>query len=286
MTEPSAGELRSSFQSPAPPPHPKRAAPLRNVMQSPDPGSGLQPVQPSGKSVEVRKVEEPKALRPISQGKRNNPSWRFSNESPLHIACYEGNVQKVNTILSQTPQDVSLQASDGDLPIHRAASSPKEGALEVVRALLENKPDLIRARGYDGELPLHVACARSRSFLLVSMLMTQYPDAVHQENARRDLPLHRACMNRGPEQDLILKAVLDAKPEAAASPGSQGHLPLHRACLCSSITNVKYLIQSHPDALRSADNKGQVPHTASVNLTHPIPEPVVARAVDVLCPCK
>ena len=46
--------------------------------------------------------------------------------------------------------------------------------------------------------------------------------------------------------------------EAAASPGSQGHLPLHRACLCSSITNVKYLIQSHPDALRSADNKGQV----------------------------
>ena len=125
MTEPSAGELRSSFQSPAPPPHPKRAAPLRNVMQSPDPGSGLQPVQPSGKSVEVRKVEEPKALRPISQGKRNNPSWRFSDESPLHIACYEGNVQKVNTILSQTPQDVSLQASDGDLPIHRAASSPK-----------------------------------------------------------------------------------------------------------------------------------------------------------------
>lgn len=96
-------------------------------------------------------------------------------------------------------------------------------------------------------------------------------------------------MNRGPDQDLILKAVLDAKPgtafvgllpalisicrvvtEAAASPGSQGHLPLHRACLCSSITNVKYLIQLHPDALRSADNKGQVSKAtlACVSVSH------------------
>lgn len=204
------------------------------MMQSPNPGSSLQPsasVPPhiagtevgkgvgldsgSADAISVRESEESKILRPITCGNHDNPSWRFSDESALHIACYEGNLQRVKAILSVTPNALSTQAIDGDLPIHRAASSPKEGALEVVRALLDSTPGLAQTRGYDGELPLHVACARSRSFLLVRLLMDRYPEGVHEENARCDLPIHRACMNRGPDRDRILQAVLDALPGAS-----------------------------------------------------------------------
>ena len=121
-----------------------------------------------------------------------------------------------------------------------------------------------------------------------------YADAAAlKTNSRGDLPIHRACMNRGPDRDSIVKALLDLEPGIRAhhlyhkSPlrvplkqiasrkqehrgiyHSTGitatlvqptHSILHRACFCSTLGSVKQLIGRHPDALRKPDAKGQVP---------------------------
>lgn len=216
----------------------------------------------------------------------HNPCWRYATDNPLHCACIEGDIKLVRKLLKQCPEATSERASDGDLPIHRAAASSSPHALEIVKLLLELAPNHLTAEGMDGEHPLHVACACAPSSMLVHHLITLRPETVNVVNKRGDLPVHRACMNRGPERDTILKALIDTVPETVKVQGAQGHLPLHRACLCSGLGSVKYLIGRYPDGLREVDSKGQVPCTHSINLTHPLGPPIVPRAVDVLCPCS
>lgn len=234
---------------------------------------------------EVRAPESPTKNAPPSFFNSRNIAWRYASDTRLHVACFDGDLRTAVSLLQQSPQALSAVAADGDLPIHRAAASKSSQALEVVKLLLEAAPNQIYSEGFDGELPLHVACAWSPSVALVRLLMDRDPKSVKQKNGRGDLAVHRACMNRGPDRDAIVKAVVEAHPDTVLASGAQGHLALHRACYCSSLTTVKYLIQIHPGALREADNKGQVPHTASLNVTHPLGSPILPQCIDVVCPC-
>jgi len=271
--------LPGSIQSPPP-------ASLSSECNSRSNSSLQQSQQPNAnRQVELRGAEST-IPRVTGFFQSRNPAWRYRDDTPLHIACMEADLSRVKRILKEYPESVSALAADGDLPIHRAVASGSENALDILKELLAVAPNQINTQGMDGEYPLHIACAFASSVMLVHYLMSLQPETVSKPNFRGDLPIHRACMNRGPERDSIVKAVVETVPESVEKPGAQGHLPLHRACFSSTLASVKFLIGHNPDALRKADAKGQVPHTHSINLTHPLGPPIVPRAVDVLCPCS
>ncbi|MCX5646315.1 MAG: ankyrin repeat domain-containing protein [Phycisphaerae bacterium] len=109
-------------------------------------------------------------------------------------AAWDGDLMRVQALLSKDPSLVNRQNKDGETPLHRAAAMNQA---ECAQYLL-SKGATVNARSRKGFTPLHYAasCARPQSeghTAMVGLLLKHGAD-VNVQDADGDTPLHLAIM--------------------------------------------------------------------------------------------
>mmetsp|Transcript_44626 Transcript_44626/g.112459 ORF Transcript_44626/g.112459 Transcript_44626/m.112459 type:complete len:909 (-) Transcript_44626:74-2800(-) len=132
----------------------------------------------------------------------------------LHVACYENNVDMVRLLL-ENKADVDVQDRNGWTPLHCAASA---GRYDIVMLLMEHDADL-NALNRDGTSVMHylvrrfVPDAQKESFIAVLKTMIERGFDVNTQNKFGESPLHQACL-RGNIPSIKLLLDSDAKVDA------------------------------------------------------------------------
>ena len=143
-----------------------------------------------------------------------------SLKTPLHLAAAEGDTETANALLKAFPEASRMPDSDGQLPIHVAATSAAAGLL------LAEFPGGAKHADAEGKLPLHEAVRRGDDLELMRLLLGAFPDGASHA-ADGDLPLHCAAELRSNASAEIVRLLLERHPEAAEQPDRCGRLPLH-----------------------------------------------------------
>lgn len=76
----------------------------------------------------------------------------MDEESPLHMACYQGHTEEVREMIS-SGIDINVRGDIGSTPLHEAVLG---GHAEVIKVLLNNGASLDSKNDY-GETPLELA---------------------------------------------------------------------------------------------------------------------------------
>jgi hypothetical protein len=123
-----------------------------------------------------------------------------AGETPLHAACYHGLPRRaMEFLVNLNPDALSIQNSDGSLPIHCAFHILSEIGAEALRVVVSAHPAALAVRNNDGDLPLHLACKHLRdldelaeaeqTLELIDMLIDARPDAVVARDNSGNTPI-------------------------------------------------------------------------------------------------
>jgi len=121
-------------------------------------------------------------------------------ESPLHIACKNGHLEKVKALLKKQRCDLNTQNPYGDTPLHFACYNRSLG---VIRFLLKMRCNthISNKKGEtaqniplneDGDCLIHIACQWGDVNIVRYLTINQKCD-LNIQNARLNTPLHLAC---------------------------------------------------------------------------------------------
>ena len=164
-----------------------------------------------------------------------NTNARNTN-AVLHIACEDGRLALVRTLIVNHNADVNAQNEDKDTPLHLAV---KEGYNDIAFMLITEFGCNTNARNTNGETVLHMAC-EGGSLTLVRTLIVNHNADINAQNANKNTPLHLAVKRGYGDVALMLCT------EFGCDPNVKGHIkrtPLHVACQEGSLTFAKHLIQ-------------------------------------------
>ena len=115
----------------------------------------------------------------------------LDGQSLLHVACEQGNVNLVRTILRDGKADVTARDDEGNTPLHVAAM---RGRKDVVLSLIDEFGCDVNVTGQLGRSLLHSACL-SNNGSLVRLVSQHISPWVVDDNG--DTPLHIImCMLR------------------------------------------------------------------------------------------
>ena len=118
-------------------------------------------------------------------GKRNE-----KGETPLHVACIEGNLKSVEKLINQGHK-INIRDNCGWLPLHEASN---HGHAEIVQLLISNGALVSdgNGRGCDGTTPLHDACTNGHLSVIRTLLKADANVSCidHHNNTPLD------CLNR------------------------------------------------------------------------------------------
>ena len=130
---------------------------------------------------EENEIQNTANVKRNARGKNAAKSWKKNHfgETPLHVACIQGNLRSVKMLLSNG-HPVQVRDNSGWTPLHEAANN---GHYEIVELLLE-KGALINDRGgpeCQGITPLHDACDNGH-IKIVLLLLEKGADARLKNN--------------------------------------------------------------------------------------------------------
>jgi ankyrin repeat protein len=108
--------------------------------------------------------------------------------SPLYLACQEGHLQVVCTLL-ETGADVNLCNKDGITPLSIACY---EGHLGVVCKLVDYKAD-VNKTNHDGFSPLQIACQENHLQIVCKLIKNNVD--INQCSYKGVSPLYIACQH-------------------------------------------------------------------------------------------
>ena len=193
----------------------------------------------------------------------------LNGQSLLHIACKEGAVSLVQTLILDSKADVTARDDAGNTPLHVALRNRSLNAVRLVQTLiLDGKAD-VTARDDAGNTPLHVAVS-SRSQNAVRLVQTLILDGKADVTARDDAgntPLHVAVSSRSKNTfSLVQTLILDGKADVTARDDA-GNTPLHVAVRSRSknaVRLVQTLILDGKADVTARDDAGNTPlHVAA-----------------------
>ena len=191
-------------------------------------------------------------------------------QTPLHIACKEGNAPAVKLMTEFLPQNCSMEDlvdEDGNSVLHAAVES---ACLETVTTVLAHVSPLCMNKA--GEMPIHVSC-RNGSLDITRTLLVKKCAIVHSKNG--DSYLHSACYGKSLDVVQFLVEESGLAYSSLLSANNQGNTPLH--CVCSGLSTLEvleFLLDSkrlHYVSLSTANEQGNtLLHCACLSGTYEI----------------
>ena len=249
-------------------------------------------------------------------------SWKVGirpdGSLPIHHACGSGRIETVKMLLERYPESLHLRDACGLLPIHHA--SQRSNQADIIEFLLKKDPNCLSKtvpvdNEHDGgRLPLHFACDSRKNSNTVRLLFQSfnlYPEAIMKPDDSGELPIDivRNSIESGGRygteplegkertEAVNIVAFLQTQMnyarqaedrEAMTAPDSEGMLPLHRAiCSGACLGAVKLLLKGNPEAIQSADLKGNLPiHLPSKSSSIDVVEVLADLDLDSLTVCN
>ncbi|XP_070185256.1 ankyrin repeat and KH domain-containing protein 1-like isoform X2 [Littorina saxatilis] len=201
-------------------------------------------------------------------------------DTPLHVACENGTIKVVKTLLKKGTADVDARKNNGQTALHVAAYG---GLCELTRLLIESKADVnaqddelktplfltrnptvahlllankaeVNIVSSKGNTVLHTASSFYPQCMLASLL-TAHGD-LEARDRQKHTPLLRACRSNKERIDKV-KLLLDRGANVNAE-NEQGVTPLHVSCLLGDMELLDVLVQ-HGGAVDTRDEKGDTP---------------------------
>jgi ankyrin repeat protein len=127
----------------------------------------------------------------VSDGGTKTPRCLPRCDPELHIAAYEGDVERVKKLLEKGA-NLNIKNIDGLAPLHMAASEGRPcRCCDVVKLLLERGADP-NTQNKDGDTPLHWAAHEGHDDVVKLLLVYGADPAVKDEYGRTPLDLARA----------------------------------------------------------------------------------------------
>ena len=169
--------------------------------------------------------------------------------TPLHCACWEGNLEMVRMLISEFGADSNAYYHK---PIYDAATNGKE---EVVAALINEFGSDPTVKGLCSWTLLHYAC-RSDSVTLVQTLIHDFKADITAQDDEKNLPIHVAA--KCGKKDLVLTLI----KEFGCNPntkGQYGRSLLHNACYSGNLSLVRILIRDFKADITARDEKNNLP---------------------------
>eukprot|EP00984_Skeletonema_dohrnii_P000719 scaffold212_cov108-Skeletonema_dohrnii-CCMP3373.AAC.16 len=133
----------------------------------------------------------------------------------------------------------------------------------IIRCLIKYFPTAASATDEYGKTPLHVACNRTMPRGIIQLLIDAAPDSVCSvSNDLGYMPLHILC--GGDKMDKteaveILKLFIEKYPEAVRHADNKGELPIHIAAQGRSPEFCRVLIEAYPGSERIASDDDEFP---------------------------
>ena len=153
--------------------------------------------------------------------------------SPLHYACYYGNIKCVNLLIDHNV-DINLHDKNGNSALFYASF---HGHLPCISSLIKNNAKILDINS-DGRTALHGAswCGSLRA---CEILLESNSSLLDKPCNNGRTPLHRACVKNHLK---IIEFLLDKNAEINY-PDSNGATPLMLACYHQKIDVVKFLME-------------------------------------------
>lgn len=169
---------------------------------------------------------------------------RVLGNSPLHVACMQGNAEAVNALLEQGGAD--LANHDGNTPLHLACL---HGHNEII-SLVAGKSNQIDQLNQNGESALHIVCAKGN--WQGALPLIRKGTNVHLGTAKSgDRPIHLAC---GKEGNLELVKLLEEQ-NGINEKNFNEDSALHFAAVWGHASIVAYLLSKGMQETKNREGK-------------------------------
>ncbi len=201
----------------------------------------------------------------------NNNQNLLSNYEFFLQACWNERVTQgiIQTLLEYFPAAAAAAATatdeDRQVPLHCACDN-KNVTLDIIKLLIDSAPDTVRSVTKYSWTPLNNLCDNEEvdeiaGIQILKLLIEKYPQAARHVDDVGDLPIHLACVSRSLE---FCQVLIDAAPDSVHSVNYQGYTPLHYFCDNredddEALRILKLFIEKYPEAVRHADNRGNLP---------------------------
>jgi ankyrin len=188
---------------------------------------------------------------------------RKDQQTPLHLACYFGNVEIVRLLLDHGADPEAITEGDGEKPLHKVSygeyRSQEDGVL-VAQLLLDRSAD-VNTRRKDDWTPLHVASYIGNVEII--RLLLDYgadPEAI-AEGDMGEKPLHQVSYGKyRSHEDGVHVAQLLLDRGANVNTRRNDHLtPLHVASHFGNIEIVQLLLDHGADLEAETVDVGETP---------------------------
>ncbi|XP_039130395.1 ankyrin repeat-containing protein At5g02620-like [Dioscorea cayenensis subsp. rotundata] len=186
-----------------------------------------------------------------------DPELRHSlnkeNESPLHIAAYEGFLEIVDAFL-KFDLVVPTEALDTGTPLHLAAFG---GHIKIVEKLLQKNADLITQCDACGNTAVHSAAQNNYSHI-VDLLLRKNLTLAYIKNKEGKPPLLVAAASGS---NAAIKEILKQCPDASEQVDDKGRNALHIAVNSRMVGSLKCLLNCirSEDIINKQDADGNTP---------------------------
>ena len=182
--------------------------------------------------------------------------------TPLYIACYKGQKDIVNVLLSQESIDINKATAtdNGITPLYIAC---EKGHTDIVNALLSQESiDINKAETDSGRTPLYIACANGHTDIVNALLSQESIDVNKATTDSGMTPLFNVCFKG--HTDIVNALLSQESIDINVATTDYGKTPLYIACYHGNTVIVNVLLnQESIDINKARTDNGKTPlHTA------------------------
>ncbi|KAF8028628.1 hypothetical protein BT93_E1308 [Corymbia citriodora subsp. variegata] len=200
-------------------------------------------MEPFLAAAERGNIDELKELIRSSELSLKDMAFKWTNYTPLHVACAAGHLNLVQALRELMPDFVERKDKYGLSPLHIAAA---QGHVEIVRELLREREHLCSVKGQDNRIPLHYASENGK-LEVMRELLSVLPKSVYKTTTEKETALHLAVKND--QFDAVVELVEHLKrhkmEEVINLGNDEGNTALHLAVSVKNIQVVDFVLGQH-----------------------------------------
>lgn len=172
---------------------------------------------------------------------------------PLHEACMNNQLRKVQEIASASPEELYKRDGDGRVPLHWAISFQYEDIVTFLLGRMDDF-DINELKDESGWTPFHIACAVGNLHIVKELYGLSTKPDLNLATNQGITALHLAVSKKHPK---ICEFLLDNGASVRVK-DKRSQLPIHRAAAIGSVGMVDMLCRAGSPLNRN-DSEGWTP---------------------------